>query len=163
MNIKKNTPCLFLRIPAYTRSLDVVGKHVEKFNKENDLWILKMGKKPDEKYLKEIIEKDGGLIIKSQSKFNNKYYFCKLESINPLNSINMSYPDYYNEIFDNMGLNIEDTFNDSIWFNVSSMVEVSDNLIRNFYTAKEKNLYECASHLFQVSYMYVKPNKDISI
>ena len=160
--MKKNTKCLFLRIPAFTRTLDVVGEHIKCYEKNGYVWFMKMGQKPSEAFIKMVMENNGGIIFKSQAKFGNKFYYGDLTSISPTLD-NIAYPEYYNEIFKNMNMSIETTFENAIWFKIENIKELPIKKVNAFQTEKEKSLYECATHLYQVSYMYVKTKEDIDI
>ena len=161
MDIKKDCKCMFLRIPSFYRNLDVIEEHLDIFRKHKELWIMKMGKKPDQDYLEEVIKNNGGLIIKKASKFGNQFYFAKLESISPNNKL--IYPEYYNEIFKNMNKKLEDTFEDSVWFKVTEIYKLTMDDVGTFVTKKGTSLYEAATHLYQVSYMYVNAKHSIKL
>lgn len=160
MIIKKETPCLFLRIPSFYRNLDVIEEHLKVYKEKKEVWIMKMGKKPNEDFIKEIINKNGGIIFKKASKFGNNFYFGKLTSIRP-NENNIVYPDYYNEIFNNMNRSLNVSFDDSVWFKVTDICELTKEEVDNFVTKKETSLYDAATHLFQVAYMYVSSKNEI--
>lgn len=162
MMIKKDTKCLFLRIPSLDRKTDVIEEHLKTYEKNNQLWIMKMGKKPDINYLNDIIENNGGIIIKKSLKFGNEFFYGNLKSINPTKTIK-SFPHYYNDIFNNMGIKIDDTFGEATWFLVENIKKISDNNVALFKTKNDKSLLECANKLFQVSYMFVSPEKDIEV
>ena len=162
MKIKKDTPCVFLRIPNFNRKTDIIEEHKKVLKDNNKVFLMKMGRGIKESFLESIYEEKGFVILKNASRYGNKFYLCNIEKINE--NEKYVFPDYYNDIFDGMRISLEKAKKDSLWLKVVSMIEVDDYVIDNFKTlTNKKSIYECAMKLFQVSIMYGTAEKEIEI
>ncbi len=162
MIIKKDTPCVFIRIPNFNRNTDIIKEHIEVLKNHKSVFLMKMGRGIRADFLDDIISKKGYLILKNASKYGNKFYLCNLENIRK--DEKYVYPDYYNDIFEGMGITLDTAKKDSLWLKIISMKEVDGSIVDNFKTLKNhKSIYECALNLFQVSIMYGSAEKNIEL
>ena len=160
MIIKKGTPCIFLRISDYGK-YNQMQEHIDCCKKNGYVWMLKVGQKPNESYIKEVIKSGGVIITKSTAKYGHKFYCSKILSIVPDDKL--IYPDYYNEFMDYNFYDIETLKNDGFWVKVSEFVELSNEKVDKFVTSSTKrSLLECGTK-FRVTHMNVEPIEDIKI
>ena len=162
MIIEKETPCVFLRIPNFNRKTDIVNEHIKVLNKYKKVFLMKMGRGIKNSFLEKIYEENGYLILKNASKYGNKFYICHIEKIK--DNEKYVYPEYYNDIFEGMGISFEKAKKESMWLKIVSMTEVDEQVISNFKTlTNKKSVFECAMKLFQVSIMYGSAEKRIEV
>lgn len=161
MKIVKNSNHLFLKIPNYGRNIDVIEEHIKIYNEYKEVFIFKMGRNPSASYLNELIANNGCIIFKSHSKFGNKFYIGKVVSIGE--NEKMNYPEYYNEIFENMNLNKSEIYKLGVWYKINNLVEISENIVNIFKTSKDKELYKSALRSFQTPFMYIKSTNNLEV
>lgn len=161
MKIKKDTPCIFIRLVDYNKN-NFIEEHIKAYEKKGYVWLLKMGKPTKDSFLKEVIKNGGGLITKATARNGNQFYFCELESIEPDDTL--YYPDYYNEIFSD-GYYDEDSITKiGSWFKLKSIKPITDKQVEIFKTiSTNRSLLECGKKFNQVSQMHVFAEKDIEI
>ena len=162
MIINKETPCVFLRIPNFNRKTDIIEEHRKVLEKNKKVFLMKMGRGINDTFLEKIYDENGYVILKNASVYGNKFYICNIEKIKE--NEKYIYPDYYDDIFEGMGISFSKAKEDSLWLKIISMTEVGNEVIDNFKTLKnKKSIYECATKLFQVSIMYGSAEKKIEI
>lgn len=161
MIIEKGTPCLYIKITNYDKKNYVI-EHKNALEKKGYVWLLKMGQKVKESFLKEIIKKDGVLILKSSPKNGNKFYLCKFDSFKVDDTL--YFPDYYNEILRNLYCSLDELKEEASWFRLTRIEEVDNDIIKKFSTiSTKKDLYTVALRAKQLSQMYVEANEKIII
>lgn len=160
MKIKRETPVLFVRISDY-KKYNYVEEHKKVLDKNGYVWLLKIGKKSNENFVKKVLENGGGLIIKSTAKHGHNFYYCTFTT----NKVDDSllYPDYYNEIFDDEYYDLEELKKSCSWFKIEKMVPLSEEQVKKFVVIKtRRNLLECGT-MFRVNQMYLEADEDIII
>lgn len=164
MKLKKDTKNIYIKIPSYLRNMDVVSEHISICKKKGHVWIMKMGKKPSNNYLEDVIKESGGIILKSHSRFGNKFYYANLKSIKPSKNENMYYPEYYNDIMKNMGISLDNLIEKETWLKAENFREISEEQANNFKIGnKDKEFTHVAKRAFQIPFMYITNTKDIEI
>ena len=159
--ILKDTPSLFVRLVDYKNN-NFIEEHINVFKNKGVVWLLKMGKPAKTVYVKEVLKKGGGLIIKSTAKNGSKFYFCEIKEFDE--SEKKIYPDYYNDIFENENYQKEEIHSIGTWFKITNILEISDDLVNKFVTiSTNRSLLECGKKFNQVSQMHVKANEDIEM
>ena len=161
MKIKKDVPCIFIRLVDYNKN-NFIEEHIKAFEKKGYVWLLKMGKPTKEDFMKEVLKSGGGLITKATARNGNQFYYCEVESCKPDKTL--YYPDYYNEIFDNDYYDKNEIENIGSWFKLKSIHPITDKQVENFKTiSTNRSLLECGKKFNQVSQMHVKSEKDFEI
>lgn len=161
-NIKKRIPHIFLRLNDFNNN-DYIQEHRDVINKYGFTWLLKMGKTINKDYLNDIVEKKGGLILKSSAKRGNKFYYAEVVSTDISKEEKMIYPEYYNEYFDYEYYTIEQAKQEGYWFKITNIIEVDDEFIDNFIINNGgKPMLECALET-RVVHMYISNKKDVSL
>ena len=159
--VLKDTPHIFIRLNDFEGN-NYIEEHIKVEKKYGYTWLLKVGKTINKNYLNEIIEKKGGIILKSSVKRGNQFYYCDLMSIDPTNE-ELVYPDYYNEYFVYGGYENSNIKEIGYWFKIKNIREISDDLVSNFVINKGgKQMMDCAKFT-RVVHMYIRNTKDISI
>lgn len=161
MKIKKDVPCIFIRLVDYNKN-NFIEEHIKAFKKKGYVWLLKMGKPTKDSFMKEVLKSGGGLITKATARNGNQFYYCEVESCTPDDSL--YYPDYYKEIFENGFYTESDITKIGSWFKIKSINPLSDKQVDNFKTiSTNRSLLECGKKFNQVSQMHVKSDKDIEL
>ena len=102
MDIRANKKMLVLRYSPY-KKYDFIHEHEKIIDKYGCVWLLKLGKPVPDIALKEILEGDSGLILKAPKKDGGSYYYCHMLSAQNTNvKREMRYPDYYNELMNEL-------------------------------------------------------------
>ena len=162
MIIKKDTPVIFLRIPNFERKYNIIDEHIKVLEKNGYVDLMKLGKRPNELRVTDLFKLKGYLILKSASKFGNKFYLCTVEKINEQKKY--CYPEYYNNIFYNMNSSLDKMKEEAFWIRITNMKEVESTIIDNFKTySKKTSIYDSAMSLYQVSTMYGFAEKEMKI
>ena len=157
--IPKTTPCLFLKLANYD-NYNYIEEHKKKLDEYGEVWILKTGRLINRDFIQEVIEHNGGLILKTPSRVDNKYYFCKLESNEPNESI--IYPEYYDEYLKYEGLNFKTTLTNENWFKITSMIELHQSDVEKIIIRKtQRKITECLKS--RAVFMYVELKEDIEL
>ena len=161
MKVKKDIPCIFIRLIDYRKN-NFVEEHIKSYKEKGYVWLLKMGKPANEKYMKEVYESGGGLILKETARNGNKFYYCELE--NEPDCKDLYYPDYYDEIFKDMYCSKDKIKNLGTWFKITSINPLTDKQVECFKTISTgKTLLECGRKFNQVSQMHVKSDVDLEL
>ena len=158
MKLKEKTPCLFLKLANY-KKYDYIEEHQKTLNENGSVWILKIGREINKEFIRSIIEKDGGIILKTPARINNKYYYCKLINNKPTKEI--VYPKYYDEYLKYEGYNFEDTLKNENWFEIDSMEEMDPEDVEKIVIIKTQNkIVDCLKS--RAVFMYVENCEEIN-
>lgn len=161
MKIDKKKPHLFIRINNYD-NYDYILEHKKVIERNGFTWILKIGKTINKDFIESLVKEKTGIIIKSSKKLGNKFYYCKVEDVDPHNK-KLIYPDYYEDYFWYEGYNLEDLVDNGYWFKITTMTEIPKNIVDKFVIIKsQKPLYDCATET-RVVHMYIENNSAIEI
>ena len=161
MIIKKDTPCLFIRLGDYNKN-DFLEEHLKTLKEKGEVWLLKMGKPVKENFIKYVAEQKGGLILKSTSKHGNKFYYCIFEPDDFMDK--KIFPDYYNDIFNDNYYFKSNLSELETWFKIKKIIYLNNEQVEKFKTiSTDRSLYECGLKYHQVSQMHVKASCDINI
>lgn len=160
--IKKDTPHIFLRIGDYL-DYDYIDEH-KKIDKEyGSVWMLKIGKTINKKYLDSIIETNGGVILKKSIKKGNQFYYADLISVDILNEKDIHYPKYYDEYLYYEGYRLEDILQSGYWFKLKNIREIDDDIVNKFIVnSNKKPMYSFATNT-RVVHMYISNECDLEI
>ena len=161
--IKKDTPVLFLRVSNY-KNYDFIKEHMRVLKENGSVWILKIGRMMNLKFIDEVIEKDGGLILKSPVKSGNHFYYCKLTKDRlPEDESELIYPEYYTTFLDEQYYTIDDFKKDGYWYKIESMREIPEEKMYNFIFAKTKKELSKIALYSRVVNFYLISKKDFDI
>lgn len=153
MKLFNDAPYLFLRMSNFNDN-DFINEHSKIIKDNGYVWVLKMGRKINKEYLKEIIKNQTGLIIKKPSRSDNRLFYCKLESIDYDNS-NL-FPDYYYDFLSYNGYKLSDLNNNSSWFKISEISLIPNDIIDNFVVSKNENDLKSAALNSRTPYIFCK-------
>lgn len=161
--IKPETPHLFLRLNNYN-GYDFIKEHKNCIDKNGYVWLLKVGKTINRDFIKSIIEKNGGIILKSSAKDGNKFYYCNLLDYEiPKNDKEFIFPEYYKEFFDYEGYNLNDLKNTGYWFKISEIKEIDRKIVDSFVICNGKKPMLDVALYTRVVHMYIENSKEIEI
>lgn len=161
MKIKKDSKSLFIRLVDYKRN-DFAEEHYKTFLEHKKVWILKMGRRLNEEFIKDVIKDDGCLIIKSTARNGNQFYICKLNELNQ--DEEYIYPEYYNELFEENSYELSGIKRLGTWLKIVDMKKIDRNTVEKFETISTKrSLYECGTKFNQVSQIYVTSKENIEL
>lgn len=125
MNIVAKEKLLVLRFSIY-KKYDFIYEHELIIQREGAVWLLKLGKKVTNRALEDIMNSSCGLILKAPKAYGGKLYYCRmLDAKNMTPTEDMLYPQYYNEL-------VQDMFwfsLDGTWIKVDSFVELDENTV----------------------------------
>lgn len=152
MKIKNNQKFLFLRMSNF-QNFDFFEEHNKIIEEKGYVWILKMGRKIDKNYLKELIKNDSGIIIKKPSRLDDRLFYCKLESIDYDNS--SIFPDYYYDYLTYNGYKVSDlTNNNSCWFKISEISLIPESIADSLVVSKNNNSLKNAAINSRTPYIF---------
>ena len=159
MNLKEDTPLLFLRLGSFM-GFDTIDEHRKVINDKGFVWMLKIGRKINESYLEDIIKNNAGIILKKSSKNDKKLYYAKLDSINYDNS--NVFPEYYYDFLSEYGYKISDLNKSNCnWFKVTDIYELNSSESNKIIVSKNgKSLEESAANS-RTPYIFCSVKKDV--
>lgn len=154
--IKENTSHLFFRY-MNIRNKDFILEHRNVVSNIGYTWIGKFGKKINRLKVGEIFQENnkGVLLIKSPRSEGNRYYICQVLAFcfdEPKDGV---FPAYYNTDIEKSDIDV--------WFKVSSIIEVSDDLVDSFICSSNNESIRETSDKTMTSYMFIKTIKSIKI
>lgn len=160
MKIKKDTPCIFVRLVDFEKN-NYLLEHIKTLENNKYVNLLKMGKPIKKDFMDKIYKENGILILKETKRSGNNFYAAVIESGDIDEYI---YPEYYNEMFKIRNLTLEYTKINGFWFKIKKIIKMENEVVKNFVTiSSNKNLLECGTRYNQVPQFYVKAVKDIEI
>lgn len=160
--IKKETPHIFVRISDYEK-YDYIEEHNNILKKEGYVWLLKIGKTINRKYLSDVVKSNGGIILKTTAKKGNKFYYADLLDTDINNDDNPIYPKYYDEYLYYSGYDISYAKENGFWFKISNLREISNDIVSKFIlNGNKKEMLDYAINT-RVVHMYVSNKEDINI
>lgn len=158
--IKKNTPFLFLRIPDY-KKYNAIDEHIKKIDECGFVWLIKLGRCPNYKFIKQFIEQGGNLILKSSPKNGDKFYLFKVETVDPKGKIII--PDYYNELFDKEFYDLDLLMKTALCLKLVSYKELSNEQLKNMVTISKQTSFVEAVIKSRCPHVYVENQVDFKI
>lgn len=160
--IKKETPHLFLRIGDYEH-YDYIDEHMKVYKQYGYVWLLKIGKTINKEYLKSIIEKKGGILLKKPAKKGNQFYYADLISIDINCDKDIKYPSYYDEYLYYEGFNLDDVKKNGYWFKITNIRKIDNDIVSKFIiNSNNKSMIDYALNT-RVVHMYIKNKCEIKI
>ena len=135
MVIKKESNCLFIRIPDFLK-YNAIEEHIKIIKEKGFTWLLKLGNYPNRDFMKKFMLDGGFLIVKSTPRNGNKFYVFKVESIDYDNDC--TFPLYYDELLDYYGYTPSDVKKNFLWLKVVEYKELPVNLMDAFITLSNK-------------------------
>lgn len=107
---------------------DFVTEHKKIIDENNYVWMLKLGKKISIKKLDEVLNSDGGIVLKFDEKHGGAFYYCHIcDYVVGKPTAEMIYPTYYSEMIDDYkskNYYFEDYSLEGTWFKMDSFVEL---------------------------------------
>ena len=158
--IKKDDSCLFLRLPNY-KNYNSIDEHINKINEIGYVWMVKLGRTPSYSFLNQFIKDGGNLILKSSPKNGNKYYYFKVASKEPLGKLEI--PDYYYDLFENEGYDIDMLKKNYLWLKLISYKEISKEIVDNFVTISKGKPLSNSIMNSRAPQVYAKANINFEI
>ena len=154
--IKEGTSHLFFRY-MNIRNMDFIQEHKNIISKNRYTWIGKYGKKINRLKVAEIFQEnnEGVLLIKSPRSEGSRYYICQILAFcfdEPTDGV---FPAYYNTDIEKSDIDV--------WFKVSSIIEVSDDVVDSFICSSNNESIRKTSDKTMTSYMFIKTIKSIKI
>ena len=151
--IKKDTEMLLFRYSTY-RKYDFIEEHKKVLDINGHVWILKSGRKSNEKKIESIIENGGWLILKQPKADGGKYFLCHFELMIEDRPEDGKYPDYYREF-------IEEISSAEQWFKITSIREMPISEVNKVVLCKNEAKVIDVIGTTMTSVMFVRSAADI--
>lgn len=137
MIIKKNTPCMFIRVPDY-KNYNAIDEHIKILKTNEYVNMIKLGRYPNADIINKITEKSGVIILKTTPKNGNRLFICIVDLKNGKNNINI--PQYYEELFEEENYSMSELLKNYFWIKILNIYEVDKSVLDKFetYSTKKK-------------------------
>ena len=156
IEINENTSHLFFRY-MNIRNRKFILEHRAVLINNGYTWIGKFGKKINRLKVGEIFQDHnaGVLLIRSPRSEGDRYYICQVLAFcfdEPKDGV---FPEYYNTDIEKSDIDV--------WFKVSSINEVSDDIVDSFNCSSNNESIRKTSDKTMTSYMFIKTIRPIKI
>ncbi len=156
--IKAKTPVMFIRVPDY-EDFDSIEEHIKILKKNKYVWMVKLGRYPNPKFLDILSKNNGLLLIKSTPKHGNKLYLCEID-LNNTNAIDI-YPEYYDDIFKYYGYNTSTVLKEFFWIKIKSFIPIKKEILNSFEIISTKTNLMDAVFNSRAPQVYAEAKEDV--
>lgn len=152
MIVKENTDILLFRFSNYRNNSFLLSLE-EILQQKGYVWVLKSGRKSDNKKILQILEQGGWFVLKEPKSDGGKYFISKFDEYTEDIPDDKNFPGYYNDIISENGFQGQ-------WFKLTLIKELSNKDVLNLKIAKtEKSVIEVIQNT-RTAVMFTK-NKSI--
>ena len=162
MTIESNTEMMLFRFSNY-RKHSFIEAHQAVLEKEGYAWMLKFGRKTDQKKLLSIIRSGGWLVLRAPKSDGGKSYLAKFTDVQEDTPIDMTFPEYYKELFESSDDRFLFDESSKQWFKLVSLKPMNNGEATSLVISKTGKKVDDVIKVTRTAVMFVRNDCPIEI